>query len=141
MPFLKILTLSLILSFLTLTTVFAADQSKELSHYTEIQSLLAKDIFLGVPAAAQKLSSEAKDKHHSKLGKASEELALATDIKSAREKFKKVSAEILPLAKLDKTKNFEIVYCPMAKARWVQKTGSIANPYYGSEMLECGVKE
>jgi hypothetical protein len=29
----------------------------------------------------------------------------------------------------------------MKKARWVQKTGSIANPYYGSEMLECGVKE
>src|SRR5262249_8255129 len=28
--------------------------------------------------------------------------------------------------------------CPMAKANWLQQTGTTANPFYGSEMLTCG---
>jgi hypothetical protein len=29
----------------------------------------------------------------------------------------------------------------MKKAYWLQKKGDIQNPYYGKEMLECGVIE
>lgn len=29
-------------------------------------------------------------------------------------------------------------YCPMADANWLQTGATIANPYYGAEMLTCG---
>ncbi len=29
-------------------------------------------------------------------------------------------------------------FCPMANASWVQAGETVANPYYGSEMLTCG---
>ncbi|MBG59484.1 MAG: hypothetical protein CMJ16_03400 [Peredibacter sp.] len=34
----------------------------------------------------------------------------------------------------------QIVSWSMAKAKWVQKKGDIANPYYGRKMLSCGEK-
>ena len=132
---------ALLLFALLPTFSFAAKLDKELSSYTEIQSLLAKDTFAGVPAASQKLATDAKENHHAALSASSAKLANAKDLKQARELFMGVSKDFVPLAKTEKNKNFEIVYCPMKKARWVQKTGTIANPYYGSEMLECGVKE
>ena len=32
-------------------------------------------------------------------------------------------------------------FCPMAPGRWLQTEQTISNPYYGSEMLTCGVFE
>ena len=32
-------------------------------------------------------------------------------------------------------------FCPMAPGRWLQTEETISNPYYGSEMLTCGVFE
>ena len=32
-------------------------------------------------------------------------------------------------------------FCPMAPGRWVQRDKIIQNPYFGSEMLTCGVFE
>lgn len=36
-----------------------------------------------------------------------------------------------------------VAYCPMATppGRWLQRTEPLANPYYGAEMLRCGVFE
>jgi hypothetical protein len=31
-----------------------------------------------------------------------------------------------------------VAYCPMQDASWVQAGATVANPYYGSEMLTCG---
>lgn len=31
-----------------------------------------------------------------------------------------------------------LVYCPMAKADWVQPPGAVSNPYLGPEMRDCG---
>jgi hypothetical protein len=31
-----------------------------------------------------------------------------------------------------------VLHCPMAKADWLQRSETVANPYWGSEMLECG---
>jgi RND family efflux transporter MFP subunit len=31
-----------------------------------------------------------------------------------------------------------VAYCPMKKATWLQRGEQIANPYYGSAMLDCG---
>ena len=74
------------------------------------------------------------------------------DLKSARIAFHKFSmaatSALEPLRKAGQTPEFKIYECPMVdesipgapkKGRWIQ-TGarSMANPYFGSEMLECG---
>lgn len=74
------------------------------------------------------------------------------DLKSARIAFHKFSvaatAALEPLRKAGQTPEFQLYECPMVdeaipdvpkKARWIQ-TGrrSMANPFFGAEMLECG---
>jgi len=36
------------------------------------------------------------------------------------------------------SKNLTVAYCPMKKAHWLQHGLKIANPYFGSQMLDCG---
>ena len=120
-PSVKIVFLSLVFSILPFTSSFAGSAEKELNDYTAIQTLLAKDTFEGVTDASKTLSTDAKTNHHDALSAASDKLTQTKDIKTARAEFLAVSKEILPLAKSDKSKNFEVVYCPMKKARWVQK--------------------
>jgi Cu(I)/Ag(I) efflux system membrane fusion protein len=74
------------------------------------------------------------------------------DLKAARIAFHKFSvaatAALEPLRKAGQTPEFRIYECPMVdeaipgapkKARWIQAGGrSMANPFFGSEMLECG---
>ena len=33
---------------------------------------------------------------------------------------------------------YQEVYCPMAKASWLQAGKKIKNPYFGQAMLTCG---
>ena len=74
------------------------------------------------------------------------------DIKSARVAFHAFSvaatAVLEPLRKTGQTPDFQIYECGMVdeaipdapkKARWIQTGGrNMANPFFGSEMLECG---
>ena len=139
---LSFLFLSVSLSlFSTLGLANAADSQLELEDYTSIQTLLAKDTFLGVSDLAKKLSKEANTHHHQSLSASSLKLSHAQELAGARTEFMEVSKDMLPIFNAEKDSHYEVVYCPMKKARWVQKKGSIANPYYGSEMLECGVKD
>jgi hypothetical protein len=32
----------------------------------------------------------------------------------------------------------KVAYCPMVRKSWLQKDGTISNPYYGSSMQTCG---
>lgn len=43
--------------------------------------------------------------------------------------------------KSDSTLTVITAFCPMAPGRWLQTETTISNPYYGSEMLTCGVFE
>jgi Cu(I)/Ag(I) efflux system membrane fusion protein len=74
------------------------------------------------------------------------------DIKSARIAFHRFSvaatAALEPLRKAGQTADFQVYECGMVdeaipdvpkKARWIQTGGrSMANPFFGAEMLECG---
>lgn len=74
------------------------------------------------------------------------------DLKSARIAFHKfavaATAALEPLRKAGQTPDFQIYECGMVdeaipdvpkKARWIQTGGrSMANPFFGAEMLECG---
>jgi hypothetical protein len=136
-----LLSFSLLIFMLSSVSVFANGNTTELADYTAIQSLLSNGKFQGVPDASKKLSVDAKANHHAAIAEKADQLALTTDLKSARDAFVPLSKEMLPLAKADHSKTYQIVYCPMKKARWVQKSGPVANPFYDGEMKECGVKE
>lgn len=66
------------------------------------------------------------------------------DIKGIRADLTDVAAEALPLAKGHQGGDALTVvtaFCPMAPGRWLQSKPDLRNPYYGAEMLACGVFE
>lgn len=62
------------------------------------------------------------------------------DIEELRESFKKLSEVYFENGNKKEMAKFQKASCPMAKARWIQKPGSLRNPYYGKSMLDCGEK-
>jgi len=54
-----------------------------------------------------------------------------------------LSDKAVDLAKQHKGGDTQIItaFCPMAPGRWLQTESTIANPYYGSGMLTCGIFE
>ena len=62
----------------------------------------------------------------------------ATDIDGLRNQFKSLSLALAHLVEKVAVAGHGIYYCPMADAYWVQKSGAVKNPYYGSKMLGCG---
>ena len=65
-------------------------------------------------------------------------VAAADSIELMRTRFKPLSEY---LAALDLPQGYARAYCPMydSGSNWVQRDGPVRNPYYGSEMLTCGV--
>lgn len=75
----------------------------------------------------------------------------STDLKSFRQSFLPWSQEIAALAISLKSSlpDIHVFRCPMtdqlwpgapANAAWIQFTGELRNPYWGKEMLECGIE-
>ncbi len=62
------------------------------------------------------------------------------DIKVQRDIFKSLSAKMIELMRLRPPLGMTLyaVTCPMAKADWLSDADKVENPYYGSEMFECG---
>ncbi len=70
-----------------------------------------------------------------------------SDLKVSREKFKPISHAVVRLASKVRgskgSKPYIHFYCPMVEGGggdWLQATGPLANPYFGSQMLRCGKK-
>ena len=66
------------------------------------------------------------------------------DLTGAREEFLDLTTPALALAaaaKGDGPLQLSVAFCPMKPGRWLQTATTIANPYYGAEMLTCGVFE
>jgi len=137
------------------TEAFDEAMTPVLSAYLEISTALAADKTAGVTKAAKsivKLSAKPDPKtvtgkhakHYAgvpkKLQEAAKKLAALKpdDIKAMREAFKSLSKPMAMWATMSKPKGVDVVYCSMAKGSWLQKTGQIANPYYGASMLRCG---
>ncbi len=121
--------------------------------YLKIQDALARDTTEGVAEAAKAIGAAAAKLepgkvtgehagHYTdvpaKLGEGATALAGAADLAAAREAFKGLSKPMGMWATMAKPDGIDLVYCPMAKGSWLQKTGDIRNPYHGSEMLACG---
>ncbi len=110
-------------------------QGTSLDHYIALQETLAADNFEGALAAAKSLEGATE----SRVKSLAATMAAAKDITALRAHFRPLSLSIKdqPLAE-----GFVTAYCPMAfdntGGYWLQKSGTLANPYYGAEMLTCG---
>jgi hypothetical protein len=120
--------------------------------YLAVQKLLAADKTDGVAAemktlaqAATALGEKSADDKVKEQVKAVAKAAGAEpkDLKQTREAFKGLSTAVIALVQVapPTAEVSSVLYqatCPMVKASWLQGSKDIANPYMGSQMLDCG---
>jgi len=122
--------------------------------YLEIQSALAADkspppiALQGLIAGLRELETAAEVPDAAQRNfAAARRAALRMDgsLESARAAYREVSRAMLQAATVARgprtAGNLTHYYCPMVPGGggdWLQATGTIANPYWGSEMLRCG---
>lgn len=115
-----------------------------LSDYQKIQQALAKDSMQGVAEHARAIAKAVHEDQGKTLSlsvaEKADKLAQATDLKDARAAFKPLSRTLIDYLAENKVKStgFKEVYCPMAKAAWLQTGQQVLNPYMGKEMPTCG---
>ena len=113
--------------------------------YLKIQTEFVKDSLKGVSdnaaAIAKAVRGDDMKMLPSEVAKQADALAQAKDLKSAREAFKPLSTSLIKYLSDNKAGKgvYHEVYCPMAKASWLQSGTDIKNPYLGTEMPNCGV--
>jgi membrane fusion protein, copper/silver efflux system len=122
-------TTELVKAYLKLTASFASDKqdASALKSLKESAEKLAKSDDESVRKAATGIAARAGEM----TGKG---------LKLQQGTLKQLSAQLIPLVRAHPPAGMalNVVYCPMAKAEWLQTSEEIRNPYYGSEMLECG---
>jgi len=143
--------------------IFAADDTKPVAQgqvdsivksYLVVQKALAADKTEGVSDSLAKIHTAAAALAESSNGKLKEQAkALAAhsdvkvkDLKGARAAFKPLSTDVIALVQIMPQSaaiapELYDVNCPMVKANWLQPSKDVANPYMGSEMLDCGKVE
>ncbi len=107
------------------------------ANYLKIQDFLAKDNY-SEALKIWKLICEKELGHYAKDAKYTDCKKKVKDIAQLRDSFKGLSEIYIKNGEAIKDGNIVVASCPMAKARWLQNKGKIANPYYGKEMLQCG---
>src|SRR5712692_81715 len=114
-----------------------------LDHYLKIQFALANDSIDGVASNASAIGSAVRGDSMKMLSPEmaaqADALAKTKDLAKARGVFKRLSKSLIQyLADHKITSAYAEVYCPMAKASWLQKGDKIENPYLGASMRGCG---
>lgn len=122
-----------------------------LAGYEALRRALADDDVSGVVATATKLQPSAQTLvTEQKPGAADiakglaglQKLGDAPDVNAARLAFGDLSKGVVAAVSADATlqPGRHLFSCPMARGyqRWVQVTPSMANPYMGKKMLQCG---
>lgn len=84
---------------------------------------------------------------HDTLMPLAQKLVAGPDLKTARAAFEPFTTAVSDLVRAqpaDQRQGLRIFQCPMApvlgKARWLQRDATLKNPFFGSEMLDCGVE-
>ncbi|MBE7175611.1 MAG: DUF3347 domain-containing protein [Mucilaginibacter polytrichastri] len=117
--------------------------------YENLQKALAADDQKAAQTAAGELSSALDNAPgNEKLAAATKVIATETEIKKQRKLFAEVSTTLIAQVKKSglASGTLYLQNCPMYAGGkggdWLSADKEIKNPYYGSEMLECGsVKE
>jgi membrane fusion protein, copper/silver efflux system len=111
--------------------------------YLKIQAALADDSMDGVKANAGNLATAATalGAPAMKIDTAAVQLAAATEIEDARDRFGALSQAIdtyMTGLKLKAPEGVKVAFCPMVQKPWLQADATINNPYYGKSMQTCG---
>ena len=111
--------------------------------YLKIQDALASDSVDDVRANAGNIATAATalGAPAMKIDTSALQLASASDLADAREKFGALSEAIdtyMTGLKLQPPEGVRVAFCPMVLKPWMQEGSTLANPYYGSRMLTCG---
>lgn len=111
--------------------------------YLKIQASLAQDSIDDVRANAGNVATAATalGAPAVKIDTAAVQLASATEIADAREKFGVLSEALVAYMDglhLTAPEGVRVAFCPMKMKPWLQAGTSINNPYYGSSMRTCG---
>ncbi len=134
--------------------VFSFRLSDSLVPYLKIQKDLANDDFSGVRELASTWAASLKrDLNINPENKTINDLLITLENFSKIEKqtqlriqFGKISQVVIGYLKVHPTenKNYQLFFCPMfpqGYAFWIQsKKEGLSNPYWGKEMLTCGVR-
>lgn len=116
----------------------ALESDPVLQQYLVVQDALAKNR-LDEALAALRLLSDSADEEVQQLAAAEQ----GADIDSVRVLFRSISENLIAHRQL--AEGLAVASCPMAfdyqGARWIQRTGELANPYFGTRMLHCGIFE
>ena len=112
-------------------------------HYLKIQTALATDSLAGVAENADAITKAVEGDSMKMLpatvATEAATLGKAKDLKTARTLFQPLSDALIKYLADHKAKSAYVqVYCPMAKANWLQADKNVANPYLGKEMPTCG---
>lgn len=112
-------------------------------HYDAVRTALSNDTLAGVPNAAEDLAKAADaGSNESPVLKAvadqARAVAKAAKIDEARAAFGRLSSSMVEYRKQTNPKSGVVIYCGMARNRWIQRDAKVANPYYGSSMAKCG---
>jgi hypothetical protein len=113
--------------------------------YIALKNTLVQTKFEDAQQAAAKLKSDlAAYKGCESTALIAEKIAAAKDIAAQRKDFTSLSTDLIAMFKhadLEKGAIY-IQHCPMANkgdgGDWLASEKNIQNPYYGSEMMECG---
>ena len=112
----------------------AANAAPLSPNYSAAQEALAVDDYDKAKIALTALAAESSGDFQ----KEAQAAAAAADIESMRMAFRNASDILI---KNGVPAQYAVAYCPMYKSgsSWVQKKGSIVNPYTGKSMPGCGV--
>ncbi len=112
--------------------------------YLTVQTALAKDSLEKVPASArilaQAVRADTARTFPAQVAAQADALAQARDLAAARKAFQALSTSLVQYTQAGTVPSgaFYEVYCPMAKAAWLQTGPTVRNPYFGPAMLDCG---
>jgi hypothetical protein len=143
--------------------VFGTSYSNLLTAYTGVKDALVASDTTKASAAARQLSvaadslkvdqiqgdstgilKETAVNYASTISSSAQALALEGTIAAKRKEFEMIAEALWNLTRTVKYSSQKLYwqYCPMAfnnrGANWVSTEAEIRNPYFGSEMLECG---
>jgi hypothetical protein len=115
-----------------------------IENYLAAQASLAGDSMETISASAQALAqavrTDTAKTFPTEVASQAEALAKAKDLATARKAFQPLSDSLIRFAKAGNIPAGALyeVYCPMAKASWLQAGKTVRNPYIGQAMLHCG---
>lgn len=113
-------------------------------NYLAAQASLASDSLAAISSSASALALAVREdtakSFPAEVATQAEALSKAKDLAAVRKAFQPLSESLIRYAKSGNIPAGTLyeVYCPMAKAGWLQADKTVRNPYFGQSMLSCG---